>query len=337
MKYRKRTLTPLSALVPQFVYVMCGARAEDNHRLTRCLPQMKFVGFEPDPHEYERLVAKGNPNFRYLKAAVAGKEGRRTFYVTRNAACSSLLPPDYELQKQFKDGANFFEVVAEEQIETVSLDAYLPTQGISEIDFLDLDTQGSELEIFQGGQRFLETSIVAIKCEVEFLKLYRNQPVFSDLDAYLRGFNFVLFDISRSRYRREAFPRDMLMRGQLLWGDAIYLRDHAFFAERKARLNMFKLCLIAAHLQFHDYALEIMGVLLAGRAGQLSATEQEAVSAARTQYLYDLGKGATWIKTLRALERIGLKRPMKLVGRLATQLGDRFRKDNLMTNYNWVD
>src|ERR1700740_820321 len=96
--------------------------------------------------------------------------------------------------------------------------------------FLDLDTQGSELEILQGAKRFLSTSIVALKCEVEFSPLYEKQPLFGDVDRFLRECGFVLFDLSRSRYRRENFPRHALTRGQLLWGDALYFREHACFA-----------------------------------------------------------------------------------------------------------
>lgn len=58
MKYRQRTISALSRLVPENVYVMCGARGETSHSFLRALPQMKFIGFEPDPEEYKRLISQ---------------------------------------------------------------------------------------------------------------------------------------------------------------------------------------------------------------------------------------------------------------------------------------
>ena len=141
--------------------------------------------------------------------------------------------------------------------------------------------------------------------------------MFSDVDVYLRRFGFVLFDMSRTRYRRVSFPPHALTRGQLLWGDALYLRDHEWFVARSAKLPLFKLCLLAAHLQFHDYALAILDSLLAGKVVTLTSEEQAALIGARKQYLSDLAGGARWIHVLSGIEAVGLKCPVKLLGRLA--------------------
>lgn len=102
-------------------------------------------------------------------------------------------------------------------------------------------------------------------------------------------------------------------------------------------MPLFKLALLAAHLGFHDYALETIDLLLEGGAGQLSGHESESLAKARKQYLRDLKSGAAWVGLLYGLEAMGLRRPVKLVGRLAGQLSDRLRRDRVMTEYNWVD
>jgi FkbM family methyltransferase len=182
-KYRSSTITPLSALVPEIVYVMCGARGETTNRLMRALPQMKFFGFEPDAEEYQRLSTASAKGFSYFHTAVGGRDERRTLYVTRNPACSSLLRPNLALYGRFKDCAPEFEVVEEKPIDVVSLDSFLAGAGVHVVDFLDLDTQGSELEILDGAQSFLEKSVVALKCEVEFAPLYEGQPLCGNLDS----------------------------------------------------------------------------------------------------------------------------------------------------------
>lgn len=337
LKYRTRGLAPLNSLVSEITYVMCGARRETRNQLMRVLPQMKFIGFEPDPEEYARLTVRPRAGFTYFSTAVGGRDERRILYITRNPECSSLLRPNHPFFSRFKDCGPDLDVVGEMQVDIVSLDSFLPKSGIGRIDFLDLDTQGSELEILQGAQGFLSQEIVGVRCEVEFSPLYRGQPLFGDVDAHLRKLGFMLFDLSRSRYRRANFPPHALTRGQLLWGDALYLRDHAWFAERSAKLPLLKLCLFAAHLQFHDYALEVLDSLLAGGAGALNFEEHAALTTTRARYLKELGRSARWINLLYGLEAIGLKLPLKLAGRLAAQLGDRLRKDRTMTEYNWTD
>ena len=266
-----------------------------------------------------------------------GRGERRTLYVTRNPACSSLLRPNLALYGRFKDCAPDLEVVEEKPLDVVSLDSFLPAAGVGVVDFLDLDTQGSELEILDGAQTFLSNSVVALKCEVEFAALYEGQPLFGDVDRFLQRFGFMLFDLTRSRYRRTNFPAHALTRGQLLWGDALYLRDHAWFASRGKKMPLFKLALLAAHLGFHDYALETIDLLLAGGAGPLNESESGSLAKAREQYLRDLKAGAVWVGLLYGLESMGLRRPVKAVGRLAGQLSDRLRRDRTMTEYNWVD
>ena len=337
MKYRSRTLHALSALVPEIVYVMCGARGETSSRLMRALPQVKFIGFEPDSEEYERLSANAKPGFHYSNAGVGGRDEQRTLYVTRNLGCASLLQPNYALTSRLQGCGPELEVVEQRRIDVVSLNSFLPQFGVNGIDFLDLDTQGSELEILRGAEHFLSAGTVVVKCEVEFSSLYVDQALFGDVHNYLRSFGFELFDLSRSRYRRTNFPPHALTRGQLLWGDSLFLRDYMFLANRGDKPALFKLCLLAAHLQFHDYAMEILAFLLESGAVELSATESEAVRKTREQYTADLRRGARWLDLLYGMEALGLKRPVKLLGRLATQLGERLHKDRTMSEYNWVD
>jgi hypothetical protein len=62
------------------------------------------------------------------------------------------------------------------------------------------------MEILQGAQGFLSSTMVGVKYEVEFAPLYQGQALFGDVDKYLRQFGYMLFDLSRSRYRGAGFP-----------------------------------------------------------------------------------------------------------------------------------
>ena len=56
--------------------------------------------------------------------------------------------------------------------------------------------------------------------------------LFSNVDRYLRGFGFGVFDLEVNRYSRDALPAEFTLdlpaqtvTGQVSWGEAIYFRD----------------------------------------------------------------------------------------------------------------
>ena len=53
------------------------------------------------------------------------------------------------------------------------------------VDFIKLDTQGSELDILHGAGSLLD-NCSGLQLEVMFSPLYEGQPLFADVDAYLR-------------------------------------------------------------------------------------------------------------------------------------------------------
>lgn len=69
-----RSLAALAELVPEIVYVMCGARGEARNRLTAALPRARFLGFEPDKKAYQRLARNPRPGHTYYKAAAGARE-----------------------------------------------------------------------------------------------------------------------------------------------------------------------------------------------------------------------------------------------------------------------
>ncbi len=316
-----RSLAALAELVPEIVYIMCGARGEVRNRLTAALPRARFLGFEPDEKAHQRLAHNPPPGYTYYKVAVGAREEARTLYLTREPACSSLLKPNAAFFGQFTDCAVQIEVVEQQTIETVSLNHFLPGVGVTNFDFLELDTQGTELEILKGADRFVASSVVGIKTEAEFSPIYEGQPLFAAVDEYLRGFGFMLFDLSRSRYRRAAMPRDLVTRGQLLWGDAVYLWDYHWFTGSAAKERVLKLCVIAGLMGFHDYALEAWDFVLREGAGSVSDIERAALTNIHKQYLDELHSHSTWLRIVSEL------------GKLGRRLSRRART----TAFSWVD
>jgi methyltransferase FkbM-like protein len=137
------------------------------------------------------------------------------------------LRPNLKLAELFNSLAEYMQVVATGQVDTVRLDdvAEIRAQGC---DLLKLDTQGSEAVILAHATGTLKNCLI-VQTEVEFVQLYEDQPLFADVDQLLRahGFMFHKFlDVSGRTYKPLMMNNDPnAAMSQLLWADAIYVPD----------------------------------------------------------------------------------------------------------------
>ena len=67
--------------------------------------------------------------------------------------------------------------------------------GIQEVDFIKIDTQGSELSILKGSTDSLKNAI-GLEIEVEFVDIYENQPLFNEVDSFVRKMDFELLQLT---------------------------------------------------------------------------------------------------------------------------------------------
>lgn len=117
-------------------------------------------------------------------------EGTATLNLTRRGQCSSLLEPNIELIKKLQPrNWDRFEVTSQVEISVNRLDNILPLETV--IDKLTIDTQGTELNVLKGAGDLLKNTKV-IQCEVEFVELYINQPMYGDILNYVSKFGFKL-------------------------------------------------------------------------------------------------------------------------------------------------
>jgi FkbM family methyltransferase len=160
--------------------------------------------FEPNPEEYNALqkVYLMHP-FKQLNLNCLGLSddiGKSAFMISKNSAMSSLLQPDFENYKKhfgnykaYNHWAASIDTIKRIEISLETIDHYFNTN--SSIDFLKLDTQGSELTILKGAIKTLEKGLIKVlKVEVSTVTTYHNQTYFSDIDIFLRKYNYGLID-----------------------------------------------------------------------------------------------------------------------------------------------
>lgn len=264
------------------VLVDVGARGGLKSNWSRAQRHLRLLGFEPDEREFNRLVeltrAQEGSN-AFFNTALHNRRGPIRLHVARDRGLSSIFEPNREFLDAFPE-ASRFDTVDVQQVEADSLDDQLQMRDITDVDFVKVDTQGSELLVLQGAQDVLASSVAGVEVEVEFSAIYKGQPLFADVDTFLRGLGFLLFDLRPCYWKREAGRSLGGPRGQVIWADALYLKSPlalraglAPLAPELRQSKVLRAISISLLYGYSDYALEILRV-----AGDvLTADERGAI------------------------------------------------------------
>ena len=198
-----------------------------------------IIGFEANQEACEALNKKNEVTSLYLPYFI-GDGTSATFYETNWAPTSSLYPPNTKLLEKFHYLNEFTTVIKEHQVQTHRLDEI---SEIDRADFIKIDIQGSELIALENAVNVLKTAVL-VQVEVEFVEMYKGQPLFSDVDSFMRsqGFQFHCFaggiseqlpDQPNISLQLPGRPFKPLMQdndpnkafNQTLWADAYYVKD----------------------------------------------------------------------------------------------------------------
>ncbi|MCA6363060.1 MAG: FkbM family methyltransferase [Bacteroidetes bacterium] len=168
---------------------------------------MNMYAFEPDTQSVDTLrkqyASAPFRNSAVFDIALSDKTGKAQFHQALHPSMSSLLRSAPENMRRYtgrmKDSAKWvksMERVAEAEVQAETLDNFAASANISYIDFLKLDTQGSELRILHGAAGLLQRKQVGIVfTEVMFVPVYEGQPCFTDIDLWMRNCGYMLVDL----------------------------------------------------------------------------------------------------------------------------------------------
>ncbi len=181
-----------------------GSRyGEDTIEFAKALPEAQIYGFECNPNTliHCQNATKSYANITLTPKAISENEGEISFYPINaeatttthfdgNQGASSTLRASgkYTIENYVQD---------EVKVETIRLDNFMAKRGIAHIDILWMDIQGGELSALKSLGERLEC-VKVIYSEVEFIEIYENQPLFSDIRAYLEARNFAFVGFSHN-------------------------------------------------------------------------------------------------------------------------------------------
>ena len=265
------------------VLVDAGARGGLKQNWQAASRHLRVIGFEPDKREYTRLVentgaAAGSRIF--FAVALHNRRGPLRLHVAKDRGLTSIFEPDRPFLDAFPD-ADRFDTIDNHDVDADRLDDQLRTSGVRDVDFIKVDTQGSELFVLEGAAETLD-SVIGVEAEVEFTPIYKGQPLFADVDDFLRGKGFQLFGLRPCYWKRSAGRELGGPYGQIIWADALYLKSLPALGAALATLDAdarrskaLKAISIAGLYGYEDYALEITR----GVGDALSAADRATIEA----------------------------------------------------------
>lgn len=146
----------------------------------------RVTGFEPQEAALKKLNDAKSRIERYLPYAV-GDGSEQVLNICLAEGMTSTFKPNKKILEIFHPFDIWGEVISQEKVVTKKLDLI---SEIDVIDFLKIDIQGGELNVFQHGREKLANTAV-IQTEVSFIPLYEGQPTFSTVDIELRELGFI--------------------------------------------------------------------------------------------------------------------------------------------------
>lgn len=216
------------------------------------LPILKVLGddqvlwlYEADKDCIHQIIqqTRKNPWQTNITTAFIGRQAEAVrFHLNYDPCTSSSLPPNPELanagylsgtrEDPFPPTGDYIysdtcRAIREIPLTAAGLEEVTLDRGIP-VDYLSLDTQGTELDILRQAPTLLATQCLVLSTEVCFERLYVGQPLAADVIAHCCAHGFRLMHIqphAGAAWHRA--PLGWRGRGALFSGDALFFKDPA--------------------------------------------------------------------------------------------------------------
>lgn len=215
------------------VAIDCGANHGEFAAWLSQHTSAQVYSFEPDPRLFPKLPSL--PRVQYFPTAVDGESGECQFALGAQH-CSSSVYRESDAQQLVT-------------VPKISLADFCRQRAITKIDFLKMDIEGAELNVFEQANDELLTTITQITVEFHDFLNKDDIPRIERIVARLRKLGF--FGVRLSHYT---------------WGDCLFINQN------QIRLNPFQKC-----------KLIVMGKYAPGIRRRLSQFFNSATEAARAK------------------------------------------------------
>lgn len=165
-----------------------------------------LIVFEPQKVPFQKLSSVvesvGFDNVTLVNKALGNSCKMVEMTCNDDGLCSSILNPKHVLEQ-------YPNIIFDrkETVEMVTMDSVIPQDH--SFNFLNMDTQGYELEVLKGARKTLE-KIDCVYTEVNNTEVYENNALIEEIDEFLKDYDMIRVETD-------------WMGGT--WGDAFYIRQ----------------------------------------------------------------------------------------------------------------
>lgn len=195
------------------VIIDVGAHIGESSKLFRNIfPNAQIYAFEPNPDCYNQLNMKmiGDNRFRSYCVGLGDKTAKGKFNVNHFSPSSSFL-------KTSKYGTEIYPQISGSIVKTVDikrLDDFKIKGKKNRSIILKIDVQGFEDKVLLGAKETCKFAS-AIIIETSFVRIYRDQPLFNDINNLMNKQKFTFSGFSEVYINTKS--------GKILFTDSIFI------------------------------------------------------------------------------------------------------------------
>lgn len=170
--------------------------------------------FEPFNVSFKILTDKYqlSNNIVLNHCAVSDKPGKSFFNINSFAETNSLME-----SVDVNEAINALtKKETTQEVDLITVTEYCRLNNINEIDLVKIDTQGNSFNVLVGMESLLKKQKVKyLYVETEFIEIYKNEKLFSEIEILMRGFGYSIVDLYNFNYIND---------GQLAWCDVLFAK-----------------------------------------------------------------------------------------------------------------
>jgi FkbM family methyltransferase len=262
-------LPELEAAPPVLVDV--GAAQGIHPRWRRIAKYSVCVAFEADERELASVTSEA-AGFRqlttYNSLAAERPSAAERFHLTASPFCSSRLRPRPDTLRRYAF-APLFRVERTVDVPAVDLPSALAELGLDRVDWLKLDSQGTDLRLFRSLGKELTRRVIVVELEPGIIDAYAGEDKLADVLAEMDGQGFWASELmvrGSTRVDSELARRALGLRMSRYldvchktapgWAEVEYFNDfedHDVFGKRELLLG----CAFALLRRHYAFALEL--------------------------------------------------------------------------------
>jgi FkbM family methyltransferase len=286
-----------------------------------------YIGLDPDLREIHEDRSSGFHRSVIINEAVTAENGatEATFYLTRSPFCSTVLAPNPAATAPWLE-SDLFQVESRASVRATTIDSILRRLNIPSIDWMKLDTQGTDLRLINSVSPDVLSRVMAIDTEPGLIDIYQCEDMFVDVhrDLTRNGFwlsgmhtgGFVRMRRGTLEAAREINDKidDQFIRSSIrstpAYLEARYLRTLEWLAEKSLTPREYIVLWIFAltddQLGFAlDLGVEFERIFGAGDASrQLNAITWRMINKARRRYNISKASGPITRRLRSVLSRL---------------------------------